>query len=115
MNFERNSIDVTFADNATQSGVINLGTAVPCGLIVPAGWLTADLTFKGSFDGVNFFDIQWENGGAAEDLIVAGVAASKLVVLDPAKFLPSIQLKIVSSVSQTGGPLTLSLLTRFFQ
>lgn len=47
------------ASGASLSGGVDFGTGRLCGLIMPSGWTSADITFQGSADGVNYSDL-WD-------------------------------------------------------
>lgn len=50
-------IAATIANGASETDVIDLGDWVPSAIQMSAGWDTAALTLRGSFDGTNFFPI----------------------------------------------------------
>lgn len=94
---------VTVADGQSLSGSAFLETYELCGVITDSGWNTAALTFQGSYDDTNFFNV-W-NG--ASELSYAAVTASIFVVFDPAIFLGIPYIKVrsgtsASAVNQTG-------------
>lgn len=47
-----------------------------CGLVIPAGWDAAAITFKGSIDNANFYDIYDEYGVEVEAAVTAGKICS---------------------------------------
>lgn len=62
---------------------------------MPAAWDAANLTFQGSFDGNTFANVYDEVG--TEVTVVA--AASRFIILDPAKFMGLQKLKVRSGTS----------------
>ena len=94
---------VTVADGASLSDAAFTEYLELCGVITDSGWNTAALTFQGSHDGTNYFNI-W-NG--ASELSYAAVVASTWVAFDPALFLGIPYIKVrsgtsASAVNQTG-------------
>jgi len=102
-------INATIAINTSLSGAIRLtgvtsndGATVPrdyrlCGIVMPATWTTANLTFQTSVDGVtyqNFYD-------AAGTEVAVVAAASRTIYLDPAIFAAVPYLKVRSGTSGT--------------
>lgn len=76
---------VTIASGAAVSGALSLrdnrGTGRITGLLIPASWTTAALTFQGSLDGENFFDIY---DASTERTVASGaVVADHFLSLDP--------------------------------
>ncbi len=93
----------TIADGQSLSAGVNLQTKTLTGVIVASTWNTAALTFQGSYDGTNYFNLF--NG--ASELSYAAIAASTWVLVDPTLFygLPYIKVRsgtAGSAVAQTG-------------
>lgn len=111
---------VTIANGASLSGSINLNglTDAPHGLrlfgiVMPAAWTAANLTFQASFDGGTTYVDMYDYNGLE---VVATASTSRLIVLDPVVFASIPLLKIrsgtaASAVNQ-GGDRTLTLVLR---
>ena len=99
----------TIADEASLSGEVVCEGLTLAAIVVPAGWVAADITFVGSVDGTNFFNLH-EAGSDTEVTVQA--AASRYIALDPTTYAGVQRLKVRSGtsavpVAQTGGPLAL--------
>lgn len=89
---------VTIANGQSLSGALNIASRNFFGVIMPASWTAASLTFQGSFDGTTFYDLYDENGIE----VSFTVSASRYVIIStPAKFLGLKKLKIRSGTSGT--------------
>lgn len=87
---------VTIANGASLSGALNIASRNFFGIIMPSSWTAASLTFQGSFDGTNFYNLYDESGTE----VTFTVAASRYVIIStPAKFLGLKKLKIRSGTS----------------
>jgi hypothetical protein len=97
----RSTTAVTIPNGASLSaGVgepVQLGNASLVGIIMPAAWTAASLTFQGSNDGTNFFNIFDVNGAE----YVASAAASRYIPVDPVDFSGVNYLKLRSGTSGT--------------
>ncbi|MBN9430802.1 MAG: hypothetical protein J0I45_00010 [Bosea sp.] len=71
------TVTATIASGASLSGAADLGTGRLVGLIFPAAWTTAAITFQGSADGSTFFDLY-------DDATERAIASSSVV---PSRFL----------------------------
>lgn len=97
---------VTIANTATSSDAVQMVDSYNqtveslVGVIAPAGFTTADLTFQFSLDNSTFITAKNAAGTA---ITVTSLAASEWRALDPTDFLGAKYLKVVSSVAQTGG------------
>ena len=90
---------VTIANGTSLSASVDLGANRVFGVVMPAAWTAAGLTFQGSSDGINFFDL-FDDGGTE---VSVTVAASKFVVLAaPVKMLSVRWIKVRSGT--TGSP-----------
>jgi len=65
----------TIAASESLSDSVDLGSGTVFGIIIPASWTTADLTFQGSVDGTNFYNLFTDDG--TEYTVVA--AASRFI------------------------------------
>lgn len=90
---------------ATVSDGESLSEAVYCeglrlaAIVVPSGWNAADITFQGSVDGTNWYDLH-EPSGDTEVTVQAG-ASRYIVVADPAAYEGLMRLKVRSGTSGT--------------
>lgn len=104
--------DVTIADGQSLSGAANLGGMTLCGVIVPSGWDTAALTFQGSYDGINYFNLGYEG----TEVSYAAVAASVWTIVPPQKFYGIPYVKVRSGTSGTAvnqsGAVNVTLVSR---
>lgn len=89
---------VTIANGASLSDALNIASRNFFGVIMPAAWTSAAMTFQGSFDGTNYFDLYDETGTE----VSFTVAASRYVIISsPAKFLGLKKIKVRSGTSGT--------------
>lgn len=99
----------TVTINGTTSAAFTiLGEFALVGLVFPAGWTTANLTFQVSHDeitdagaipaGATYTDLYDDSGNA---VTVTGAAASRTVTLGWNVYMPGTSFKIISSASQT--------------
>lgn len=88
---------LTITNGTSLSPALDLQGFSLVGLVMPSGWTAANLTMQGSADGVTFGDL-WDD--TAEYTIVSA-AASRLLLLDPIKFLPLRALKLRSGTAGT--------------
>jgi hypothetical protein len=103
--------------NTSLSGTIDLdgGARVLAGVIMPAAWTTASITFLVSLDGVTFQPLYY--AGALHTIVAAGGAAASLTfALDPNVFAawPYVRIRsgtAASPVNQVAAR-TLTLITR---
>lgn len=108
-------LTATIANGASLSGSVYLVDQPIVAIQMPATWTTADLTFQGSNDGTNFFDVY--NMSGDEYLVTA--AANRYIVLSPFEFQWARYVKIRSGTTGTpvtqGGARTITLVTRKVQ
>ncbi len=84
----------TIASGTSLSSATDLGTGRLVGIIIPAAWTTAAITFQGSADGVTYFDLYDD---AIERTIASGsVVASRFIALPIADWLMVRAVKIRS-------------------
>lgn len=106
-------LPVTIANGQSLSGAIALGGLRLFGIVMPAAWTSASLTFQMSPDnGASWVNLYDDAGG--EYMVAAD--ASRYIMLDPAAFaaLPIIQIRSGTSgapVTQ-GADRTLNLMLR---
>lgn len=82
------------ANGNSQSDVINVAPLVPVGIILPAAWTAASLTFLVSVDGTTFYPLQDMSGEVS-----VTVTAGQYVALDPAIFIGIISMKLRSGTA----------------
>lgn len=95
------TIPATIADGASLSSAIDLGVSDlrsvrPCALLVD-NWDAADMSFQGSADGDDWYDIYRQDGTE----LTIEIAADRIVVLTPADFLGFLYLKVRSGTTDT--------------
>ena len=102
----------TIASGQSLTASIDLKDQPILAIQMPASWTTANLTFQGSNDGTNFFDVYNLEGD--EYRVVA--AASRYIVLSPFEFQWARYIKIRSGTTGTpvnqGADRTLVIITR---
>lgn len=76
-----NSSDARIAAGTSLSTVVDLNGAMIGGILVPAAWTAAAITFQASIDGSNFFDV-FDSAGAETTIASANVVASRFVLMD---------------------------------
>jgi len=91
---------VTIANGAAVSGVCALGSRPdlwPVGMVADAAWDTNAVSFQGSFDGANYFDVLDVDSGL--EYSIAGVVKEKLLPLKFQNFLCCEYIKVRSGTS----------------
>lgn len=88
---------VTILDAASLSAAVDLKELTPVALIVPAVLEDTNLTFQGSYDGTNFYNLYDFNGNEIIATVVTN--AARFIPLDPAKFWGIKQIKIRQGTS----------------
>lgn len=63
----------TIANAASLSGAVNLKGRVIVGIMMPAAWTTADLTFQASIDGTTYANIFDDEGDEVEVVAAAAI------------------------------------------
>lgn len=89
---------VLIANGTSLSALIEIGAGELVGIIVPNGWTAANLSFQGSVDGTNFFNL-YDNFGA-EIGVTVPVLTGCFLAWDPSVKAP-IYLKIRSGTLGT--------------
>ncbi len=91
------ALTVTIPSGTAITGEIDLKGRIPCGIIMPAAWTAAALTFQAAAgSGGTYVDMY--DGGAEKS---ETVGASQYIVLDPTKFLGVPFLKVRSGTTGT--------------
>lgn len=98
------TLTVTIANGQSLSDAADLKGLPLVGVILPAGYDTADLSFQGSMDGSTFANIYGRDG---TELSLTGAAASRYYLLPPSVVPGFRHVKVrsglaASPVSQTG-------------
>jgi len=102
----------TIADNGTTSTEIDLENGTLCGFYTPAGLVGTAITFTVSTEtGGTFVGVEKQDGSA----LTYTVEASKYYYLNPADFAGVRFIKLVSGSSETGGPLTFTIVYRIME
>lgn len=91
---------IDISEDNDLSGVVDMLGAELLGVITPADFETADLSFQGSIDGVTYFELNDEDDTA---LSWAGAVASHILLkkYDTPRIVGIRYLKIATSVAQT--------------
>ena len=87
----------TIAESASLSDAIQVDGSTVVGIVLPATWTTANLTFQASADDSTYNNVYDELG--TEKTVVA--AASRYIPLNPADFLGANSIKVRSGTSGT--------------
>lgn len=88
---------VTIASGESLSGAVEIGDRTVCGVILPAEWTAAGLTFQVSIDGSTYQNL-YDSAGEFT-LPTDAVAAARTVTIDPVKFLAWTHVKVRSGTS----------------
>lgn len=89
---------VTIANGASLSGAADLGTGRLVGIIMPASWTSAALTFQANADaGATFYDVY--DDATERTITASGAAASRFLSLPLSDWLGVRGLKVRSGTS----------------
>lgn len=105
---------VTIANGASLSDAADLKNGRLAGIVIPAAWTTANLTFQTSPDGVTYYD-RYDNFGGEYGVVVGGASRSILVpVIDwlGVRFLKVRSGTTGSAVNQGGARILTLLVVR---
>lgn len=106
-------IPILIANGTSLSAQINLGAKTLVGIIMPAAWTAAALTFQSSGDGGQTFQ-ELQDGAGAAVTVTANQATN--IQLDPTKWRGANCLKVRSGTTGTpvnqGADRTLQLVVR---
>lgn len=89
----------TIASGASLSNAVDLGTGRLVGLIMPAAWTTASISFQGSADGSSYFDLY--DDATERAIASSSLAPSRFIALPIADWLMLRALKIRSGSAAT--------------
>lgn len=95
MNFKRETVTIESGATGLASKALYIGDRVPVAIFMPATWVAASLTFQGSVDGTNFYNLYDEGGNE----ITFTVAQQRTVVLAAASLAGVPYLKFRSGTS----------------
>ena len=103
---------LTIANNAALSSVLDTANIAVGGVLLPATWTTANLTVQGSIDGTNFFNITDQYG--AEVVITAAASTISLLSLGDMWAVQYLRFRSGTSVTPVnqGGARILTILCR---
>jgi hypothetical protein len=87
---------VTIESGESTSTAANLGGTNLVGILFPSSMTGSNLTFQGSLDGTNFFDI-YDTAGSA---LTMTISANRFVALVPSDFACVRYIKLVSDGSE---------------
>lgn len=106
------SVDTLIASGTSLSAAIDLRGTTMVGVIMPASWTTANLSFQASVDGQNYYDIYDMSG--TEESVAAD--ASRFIAINPSELAGVRYIKLRSGTTGTpvnqGADRTLSLVVR---
>jgi hypothetical protein len=101
---------IVIANGESLSGAVHLRSHRLFAIQMPASWTAADLTFQASYDGSTYADVYDEDDAE----VVVQAAASRFIILDPAKFLGMQRIKVRSGTTgvavNQGGARSLQLI-----
>lgn len=115
MSVDLRSVTATITSGQSLSASAEVNGEHVIGIIVPASWTAAGLSFQGSFDGTNFFEL-YDMSGVA---LSVPVVVSSYTVIQPTAMHGVNFVKVRSGTS--GSPVTqsstmvLTLLTRRYR
>jgi hypothetical protein len=90
--------NVAILNAASLSAAVPVGKAIPIGILIPAAWTTANITFQASVDDTNFVDVYNDIG---TELSVTVGGAARFIALDQTYFLGFSSIKIRSGTTGT--------------
>lgn len=89
---------IAASPNQGLSAALDCLNMVPVGIVIPSAFDGGTLTFQGSHDNENFYDL-WKGGS---EVAIGGVAADQMIALNRDDFDAVRALKIRSGISATG-------------
>lgn len=93
MSFETGLEVATILSGSALSGEVHLHNQRLFGILMPAAWDAANLTFQASIDGSNFFEVYDDNGNE----VTVTAAASRFIVLSAPLLYLGLQRIIIRS------------------
>jgi len=92
------TLPAAIANGASLTDALDLGGLRLFGVVMPAAWTAANLTFQTSYDGgATWADVYDVNGNE----LTATAAASRFIALDPANFAAVQRIKVRSGTAAT--------------
>lgn len=91
-------IDVATDDDLSEA--VPLGGRVVTGIVMPAAWTAANITFQASVDGTTYYALEDASTGTPAAVGITSPAASKHYAIDPAIWYSVRFLKIATSAGQ---------------
>lgn len=99
------STSLIIASGNSLSNAVSLSTALLCGVVMPAAWTSANLTFQASIDGGVTFNNVFDDAG--NELTMTAAASRYIVLANIGQWIgfgPNTQIKLRSGTS--GSPVT---------
>lgn len=87
----------TIAAGQSLSAEVALGEKTLVGIVVPSGWTAANLTFQGTPDDLNFYELY--NYAGSELTVMVPVTTGCLIAVDPAQWRGITGIKVRSGTS----------------
>jgi hypothetical protein len=114
MAIEKGKDSAQIAASASLSGPVNLFRRIPSGILMPAAWTTADLTFQGSMDTITWAEITVmpQMGVTLTSYRIQTPLANQAIPLDMAVFAPWKYIRVRSGTS--GAPVTQAALRQLY-
>lgn len=107
-------VNSVIANNASLSGIVDLGGCSIVGMYVPASFGTTAITFLVSADGTNFFSLRTNSG--SEYTVGCSATVASAVTINPMDFVGFRFMKVQSGTSavpvNVTGPLTIPIVCR---
>lgn len=92
---------VKIASGASLSSVVDLTNVLLTGILMPAEWTSAAITFSASLDGSTYGDV-YNADGDEYTISSANAVASRFITLDPRDFAGCRYLKVRSGTAAAG-------------
>lgn len=110
------SVDVTIANGASLSGAQELTEGQLVGILMPAAWTAAAVSFDVSYDGTTYAPLYNQSGEVKVSSSHIATAERRYFALDPVDFMGARYLKIRSGLNGAavaqGAARTITLLMR---
>lgn len=112
VNLYPSGVSAVIANGASLSGAVDLGRNTLVGIVMPAAWTAANLTFQVSADGVTYSDL-YDNTGTEKSVTAA---AGRFIFTVPADWVGIRFVKVRSGTAAAainqGAARTLQLITK---
>lgn len=93
---QKRTVTATIALNASLSGAVHLGSGVLTGIVMPAAWDAAGLTFQVSADDGTTYNNLYDEFGAE---VAVSASTSRFIRLNPTEWLGVQYLKVRSGTA----------------